>query len=597
MTSSHQPRLRTPRRGAAVTALALLALAAPSTASADVFGFTGAEQTYTVPEGVEQVLVTAVGGRGGGTDGFLPSQWGGRGALVRGVLAVRPGQTLYVQVGGDGEADWIDGADPGDPFRFGGWNGGGDGPVGNGGHGSGGGGASDVRTRTRTDPTSEGSRLIVAGGGGGNGQAIASALFGAGGDAGQPGGDAPDPAGAPGAFGGHGGGAGADVEVVPGLPTVPGPGAGGLGGLPDPAESEDGLPGTATDGGDGAGLRTAGGGGGGGWGGGGGGGGGGGTQDVNSVQGGGGGGGGGGSRVPAVAGSFELAPLSEGPSVTIEPYLPEIEVVGGPIEFDEEQPLQTIGPGRVVRVWNNGNAPLHVTGYDFAGGGDTDDFMVTSWTCGASIAPGASCRLVVRFVPQVVGPRSGTLRILSDDPSGAAIVPVSGVAVERTGPVGPPGEPGEPGAPGTPGTPGTPGAPGTPGIPGTPGAPGNDGAAGPAGPAGPGGPAGPAGAKGENGRAGPATVYRCRIVTVKRKQRLKCTVAVKAASKARVTVSVVRGGRVVARRSAVGTGASQRVALPALPAAARPGSFKVRVSVTARGGKRLSSGTAAYRKG
>ena len=67
MTSSHQPRPRTPRRAASVAALALLALAAPSTASADLFEFTGAEQTYTVPEGVERVLVTAVGGRGGGT--------------------------------------------------------------------------------------------------------------------------------------------------------------------------------------------------------------------------------------------------------------------------------------------------------------------------------------------------------------------------------------------------------------------------------------------------------------------------------------------------------------------------------------------------
>ena len=86
-----------------------------------VFGFTGAEQTFTVPAGVSSVHVTAVGGKGPvGGDG------GGFGGIATANLHVSPGAVLYIEVGGNGSG------------TIGGFNGGGAGggsgtPAGGGG--------------------------------------------------------------------------------------------------------------------------------------------------------------------------------------------------------------------------------------------------------------------------------------------------------------------------------------------------------------------------------------------------------------------------------------------------------------------------------
>jgi hypothetical protein len=145
------------RQAGLVAAISLVALALPGLASAKttVFSYTGSEQTYTVPSGITQVYVTAIGARGGGpTTGFGTA---GRGERASRVLGVTPGQTLYVEVGGIG----------GLPDA--GWNGGGAGGTNNGAMTWGGGGASDVRTSPRSDGDSSlGTRKIVAGGGGGS---------------------------------------------------------------------------------------------------------------------------------------------------------------------------------------------------------------------------------------------------------------------------------------------------------------------------------------------------------------------------------------------------------------------------------------------
>ena len=74
------------------------ATAAP-TAFAQVFTYTGAEQSYTVPAGVTVVHVIAVGAPGGGGTQVT----GGRGAVVAADLQIPLGQTvLYLDVGGTG---------------------------------------------------------------------------------------------------------------------------------------------------------------------------------------------------------------------------------------------------------------------------------------------------------------------------------------------------------------------------------------------------------------------------------------------------------------------------------------------------------------
>lgn len=152
-----------------VAALSFAVAATPAQAITKTFNFTEGEQTFVVPAGVYSVHVVAVGGRGGSETSAV----GGQAGEAIGDIAVTPNQTLYVEVGGDGESLGEGGE--------GGFNGGGNG-------GGGGGGASDVRTEPASALLSLESRLIVAGGGGGAGSSGPSGVGGNGGAAGEDGG-------------------------------------------------------------------------------------------------------------------------------------------------------------------------------------------------------------------------------------------------------------------------------------------------------------------------------------------------------------------------------------------------------------------------
>lgn len=143
----------------AVVALGVVALvstipsgvgAAPESESFSTPG----SHSFVVPDDVTQITVDAHGAAGGGInypDAPVP---GGSGGRTVATIAVTPGETLQVNVGGAGDT-----YDDGDA-ALGGTNGGGDaGFIGAGG----GGGASDVRR----GGTGLGDRVVVAGGGGG----------------------------------------------------------------------------------------------------------------------------------------------------------------------------------------------------------------------------------------------------------------------------------------------------------------------------------------------------------------------------------------------------------------------------------------------
>ncbi len=233
--------------GMAALSLAALALPAPAAEAATVapssrtFSYTGNEQTFVVPAHVTLLHVTAVGGAGApGAYSSVP----GHGARVTTSLTVTPGQTLYVEVGGNGH---LSGAS---------FNGGGAGGVTPGcdTNGGAGGGATDIRTSPRGTAGSEATRLVVAGGGGGGGggaSTMAYAQGGAGGSAdnwgeygfgtdygwgGEPGatstgsGDAGEATVCPKASGGGGGGGlhgGAGGEAATGVESGGGGGGGG----------------------------------------------------------------------------------------------------------------------------------------------------------------------------------------------------------------------------------------------------------------------------------------------------------------------------------------------------------------------------------
>lgn len=307
MTASRQTRLAILAAtvivaGGAVSMTATAAGAAAPTSETKTFGYTGAEQSFVVPAGVTSIEVSAIGGSGAAAENTsIGASKGGQGAQVDGSLAVTPGSTLYVEVGGNGT------------LSAGGFNGGGFSSPPFAETPGGGGGATDIRTSPcgSTCPgttTSLGSRLIVAGGGGGGGAT---------GNPAAPGGAKK---------GGNGGasdhaGAGSGVVNGPtggnhGSATVPG--AGGTGGSYGGQSGVGGSSGQGGNGGAEYGGGGAGGGGGGGYYGGGGGGGGGVTSDGTEI--GGGGGGGGGSMTPA-GGSITF-PSGATASVTITYQVP-----------------------------------------------------------------------------------------------------------------------------------------------------------------------------------------------------------------------------------------------------------------------------------
>ncbi|WP_175485804.1 autotransporter domain-containing protein [Lysobacter sp. yr284] len=176
------------------------------------FGFTGGEQTATVPAGVQSLTVYLSGAQGGagrggaGTIGGSPNSPGGTGGLggrVRGTLAVTPGQTLSIWVGGQASQA----VNPGG--------------IGQGVDGIGG-GATDLRT----NGNGIGNRVAIAGGGGGGGNAgwstanvIAGGAGGVGG--GGTGGSGATVPGGPGPFGGGGGAVGTGGTAGPGCNNYP----------------------------------------------------------------------------------------------------------------------------------------------------------------------------------------------------------------------------------------------------------------------------------------------------------------------------------------------------------------------------------------
>lgn len=221
------------------------------------FTFSGSSQSWTVPNCVYEILVTATGGQGGGN-------LGGQGATVTASIPVNPGDIITFNIGGQGSCG----------NNSAGWNGGGTGhastQVNAAWNSCGGGGATNLLVN--------GTTVIIAAGGGGMGGGSAT---------------------------NNGGGAGGCLIGVAGTNSFGSGGgggtqtAGGNGGTPWSATPPGGQAGSSGQGGNGGFWQTGSGGGGGGglFGGGGGG------NDGCCTGGNGGGGGGGGSSLTPMGGN------------------------------------------------------------------------------------------------------------------------------------------------------------------------------------------------------------------------------------------------------------------------------------------------------
>jgi PKD repeat protein len=129
------------------------------------YGYSGDVQTFTVPDGVTSLNLECWGAEGGRSSSCGPgTAAAGKGGYASGTLAVTPGATVYMYVGGQGSPV------VGDGYGGGGYNGGADGHAG---YSSGGGGATDIRI----GGTMLAHRVLVAGGGGGIADPAAQALW------------------------------------------------------------------------------------------------------------------------------------------------------------------------------------------------------------------------------------------------------------------------------------------------------------------------------------------------------------------------------------------------------------------------------------
>lgn len=388
-----------------VTVIAAFSLLLPGVATATTDSFpTPGGYDWVVPAGVNSATFTVVGARGGNS----ASSDGGEGGTVVTTLALTPGETLRITVGGSG-------ADT--PAIAGGFNGGGLAgsqtcvipPSTAYCNGGGGGGASDVR-RGGTAPTD---RVLVAGGGGGAGGRSADGCLGegcvpatarGGGDGGA--------GGNPAFNGSNGQNGGAEVEIpssggcggggataaAPGTAggTVPGMCSGLSGNI------SGGSGGTGGRGGDAAGGGSGGGGGGGFFGGGGGSG----ASGIGPRGGGGGGGGGSNFVTPSATGVTSAGGGGAGDGyVTITygggsgPAIPQIvsSTPASPANANAPKLKGTTDPGTTVTLYASGNCSGTAAGSGpaatFTGAGigvAVADDSTTTFTAKASNGSGTS---------------------------------------------------------------------------------------------------------------------------------------------------------------------------------------------------------------
>jgi hypothetical protein len=88
-----------------------------------------------------------------------------------------------------------------------------------------------------------------------------------------------------------------------------------------------------------------------------------------------------------------------------------------PLDFGS-QPGGTTTAGQVATLSNTGTVPLTIASIGFTGTNATD-FAASADTCGSTLAPNASCSIIVTFTPAAAGSRSGML-VVTDNSNNVA---------------------------------------------------------------------------------------------------------------------------------------------------------------------------------
>ena len=111
--------------------------------------------------------------------------------------------------------------------------------------------------------------------------------------------------------------------------------------------------------------------------------------------------------------SLTVTPLSVGPTVTVTPASLTWNTI----------PVGSPGVAKAVIVTNTGTVTLNISGVTVTG-----DFVQTTSTkpCGATLAAGKNCKIMVNFTPTALGTRTGTLTISDNAPNSPQTVALSG---------------------------------------------------------------------------------------------------------------------------------------------------------------------------
>ncbi len=116
------------------------------------------------------------------------------------------------------------------------------------------------------------------------------------------------------------------------------------------------------------------------------------------------------------------SPLSVPLSGTV--LAPVLAVSPGALAFGS-QAVGTTSAARPVTVSNAGTAPLGINAISL-GGTSPRQFAISANTCGASLAPGASCTVSVAFAPRSPGAKSAPLNVTVAAPATSSSVALSG---------------------------------------------------------------------------------------------------------------------------------------------------------------------------
>jgi hypothetical protein len=93
-----------------------------------------------------------------------------------------------------------------------------------------------------------------------------------------------------------------------------------------------------------------------------------------------------------------------------------------------DQTVGTESAAQTVTLANSGNADLKVS--DVAlGGTNPGDFAIATNTCAATVAPGGSCAVTVKFAPTATGPRAGSLTFTDNATGSPRSVALSGTGL------------------------------------------------------------------------------------------------------------------------------------------------------------------------